>query len=96
MSSVLTAGNIISEEEFSSYRKRVIALRENFILRGKGSRNNAAHDLRVALSRVGYLLTAKFYDLTLLERLEEWQRITPMPQELIAQEELEGNLVLLK
>ena len=91
--SVVTAEDIISVEEFSAYRDRVIKAREEFILRGRGSRNACSFDIRIHASRIRGILTAKQYDLPLLEKVEEWLEKNPPIDLIIADTEEDLKLI---
>lgn len=77
------ADDIMTPEEFSTFRERVVSLREKFILLGRGSRAKCAYDLKIHQTRIGYLLIAKHIDMALCEKVEKWAEAQELPADLL-------------
>lgn len=67
-----TVDPVVSEEDFSRYRARIVILRESFTFLGKGSQQSAAFDCRIHPSLVSNVLRAQVYNLKVCSQLEEW------------------------
>lgn len=77
---------IVTDEEFSQYRKRIVNLREKFLLLGRGSRARCSYDISISATRIGFVLTARHYDPGLLEKMESWVSTQELPQGIYTSE----------
>jgi hypothetical protein len=77
---------IVTVEEFSSYRDRIVVLRERFLLLGRGSRARCSYDISISATRIGFVLTARHYDPVLLGKIETWMSTQELPQDLYLSE----------
>jgi hypothetical protein len=68
----IAADGIISESELLDYRRRVVKVRELFLILGRGTRQRAAYELHISPTRIGYVLIARHIDPLLLDKLEGW------------------------
>ena len=55
------SSEVVTVEEFSAFRDRVLALRVVFDNLPRGSQQEAAYDCRIAPTRVSGVLNARFY-----------------------------------
>lgn len=70
----MSAG-VVTVEEFTEFRERVIALRNKFEEMGRKSRGDAGHETRLGASRMSNVLTGRYYDLGAIESLEVWMSV---------------------
>lgn len=80
------ATSVVSVEEFTAFRERVLEVKRQLEVYGRGVQQRVAYETHMGPSRISGMLNCRFYDLDALERVESWLKLQqpkegPSPQQ---------------